>query len=81
MADFRWHTPIEIRNCEPLEDLSQLNAYETVFLRMREEIDEFIVEAIRPYCEEITRIRISKGLLERALREYLENHPEEREGR
>jgi hypothetical protein len=52
---------------------------ERIITRVVEETDKFIFTTIRPYCETVTQLIISKPLLERALIEYFENHPEERE--
>ena len=47
----------------------------------KEEADKFIFTTVQPYCELATEKKISKKILERALFEYFQNHPEEREGR
>ena len=74
MADFMWHTPIETHTDDLIKDMP-----ERIIMRAIEETDKFIFATIRPYCETVTQLAISKPLLERALIEYFENHPEERE--
>ena len=39
-----------------------------------EDFENFIFTTIRPYCEEVAEMKISKELLIRALIEYKENH-------
>ena len=39
-----------------------------------ENIDEFIFETVRPFCEEKMQQRISKEVLTRALKEYFSRH-------
>lgn len=46
--------------------------------KVEETYEEFIFTSIRPWCEEVTQQRISKSILEKALKEYFKNHPEER---
>lgn len=53
----------------------------TILTRAKETYDEFIFETVEPYCNQVTKQRISKQILKRALIEYFKNHPEEREGR
>lgn len=48
-------------------------------MQTHETIDEFIFTQIKPFCENTFQRVISKDLLVRALTEYFENHPEERE--
>jgi len=49
-------------------------------IKAREEIDNFVFEAIVPYCEYVMEMKLDKNLLKRALTEYFQNHPEERKG-
>lgn len=61
----------------PIQSVSDL--VQTYTIKAYEEMDNFIFETIRPYCEDVAKMKISKKLLERALIEYFVNHPEERE--
>ena len=74
MTDFMRHTPIETHTDDLIKDMP-----ERIITRAVEETDKFIFTTIRSYCETVTQLIISKPLLERALVEYFENHPEERE--
>ena len=51
---------------------------ESIIMQAKEKTDEFIFETVHPYCEQVTQCKISKRILERALIEYFQNHPEER---
>ena len=57
-----------------------LNEIGDFIIKLEETRSDFIFETIYPYCEERTRMKISKNLLIRALREYKKNHPKEFEG-
>lgn len=59
---------IDINNPFPLEEITTL---------VREEHDRFIFETIRPWCQEITKMTISKEILNRALICYQTEHKEE----
>lgn len=40
-------------------------------MKCREDADNFIFETVRPFCEKVTGQKISKHMLEAALRQYL----------
>ena len=48
----------------------------TISCTVTEDLENFIFTTIKPYCEEVAKMKISKELLIRALLEYKENHPE-----
>ena len=49
----------------------------TIAKQVTEETDKFIFETIRPYCEEQSKIIVSKELLKRALICFKEEHYDE----
>ena len=49
---------------------------ENLTIRARDDIDDFIFEFVKPYCEIITQCRISKHTLEIALNDCMRIHPE-----
>lgn len=54
-----------------LEEMSM-----TIQVQAMETFDEFIFQTIEPYCEQVMRRKISKKVLEQALTEYFEKHPQ-----
>ena len=50
-----------------------------IYMKMRETHDDFIFSTIQPHLEETMEIKINKELLVRAITEYFQNHPEERQ--
>jgi hypothetical protein len=52
---------------------------QTYTIKAYEDMDNFIFKMIRPYCEDVFEMKLSKERLKRALMEYFVNHPEERE--
>lgn len=74
VSDRADYNPIVIEHLEPCE----YDIYEKFAIKVAEETDKFIFEAIEPYCEHVSQMKISKATLENALKEYFTNHPEER---
>ena len=54
-----------------------IEIHKTMEAKMSETVDNFIFEYINPWCEELIQHKLSKKMLERALLEYKDNHPEE----
>ena len=50
-----------------------------IYTQMRETQDDFIFSTISPYITDTTQIIVNKELLVRAITEYFQNHPEERQ--
>lgn len=50
-----------------------------IYMQMRETQDDFIFNTISPYITDTTQIIVNKELLNRAITEYFQNHPEERQ--
>ena len=50
-----------------------------MYMQMRETQDDFIFSTIAPYITDTTQIIVNKELLVRAVTEYFQNHPEERQ--
>lgn len=50
-----------------------------IYMKMREAQEDFIFSTIQPHLEETMEIKINKELLVRAVTEYFQNHPEERQ--
>lgn len=50
-----------------------------IYMQMRETQDDFIFSTIIPYITDTTQIIVNKELLNRAITEYFQNHPEERQ--
>lgn len=61
------------------DPLNVLHFTAEIQTQCQETRDEFIFKQVKPFCENAVRMVISKELLVRALTEYFENHPEERE--
>ncbi len=60
---------------EPYSTIFQ-NYYDLMTIQAIETYEEFIFQTIRPYCELVMQRKISKKVLEQALTEYFENHPQ-----
>ena len=72
----------DVKIDESLFDRDPLNVLHftaEIETQCQETYDEFIFKQVKPFCENAVRMVISKELLVRALTEYFENHPEERE--
>ena len=67
---YKVYKMIDINNPFPLEEITTL---------VKEEYDRFIFKTIQPWCQEITRMTISKEILNRALICYQNEHKEEYE--
>ena len=50
-----------------------------IYMQMRETQDDFIFSTINPYITDTTQIIVNKELLVRAVTEYFQNHPEEKQ--
>lgn len=50
---------------------------EKIITEAQETEENFIFTTVRPYCESVTELVISKKILINALLEYKRNHPEE----
>lgn len=48
-----------------------------IYMQMRETQEDFIFNTISPYITDTTQIIVNKELLNRAITEYFQNHPEE----
>ena len=48
-----------------------------IYMQMRETQEDFIFNTISPYITGTTQIIVNKELLNRAITEYFQNHPEE----
>lgn len=50
-----------------------------IYMKVCETEEDFIFSTISPYITETTQIIVNKELLNRAITEYFQNHPEERQ--
>lgn len=50
-----------------------------IYMKARETQEDFIFSTIAPYITDTTQIIVNKELLVRAVTEYFQNHPEERQ--
>ena len=53
------------------------NFIDKIYMQIRETQDDFIFSTIIPYITDTTQIIVNKDLLNRAITEYFQNHPEE----
>lgn len=78
---YQSHFP-NVKIDESLFDPDPLNVFHftaEIKTQCQETYDEFIFKQVKPFCEDAVQRVIKKDLLVRALTEYFENHPEERE--
>ncbi len=50
-----------------------------IYMQVHETQDDFIFSTIIPYVTDTTQIIVNKELLVRAITEYFQNHPEEKQ--
>ena len=50
-----------------------------IYMQVRETEEDFIFSTILPYITDTTQIIVNKELRVRAITEYFQNHPEERQ--
>lgn len=50
-----------------------------IYMKVRETEEDFIFSTIIPYITDTTQRIVNKELLNRAITEYFQNHPEERQ--
>ena len=55
------------------------NFIDKIYMKVRETEEDFIFSTISPYITDTTQIIVNKELLNRAITEYFQNHPEERQ--